>query len=53
MSLKKVSDSRCFGGAQQVWSHESEATGCTMRFGLFLPPQMALAACLCCGGSPG
>ena len=39
MTLKKVSDSRCFGGAQQVWSHESEATGCTMRFGLFLPPQ--------------
>ena len=39
MTLKKVSDSRCFGGVQQVWSHESEATGCTMRFGLFLPPQ--------------
>ena len=39
MALKKVSDSRCFGGAQQVWSHASEATGCTMRFGLFLPPQ--------------
>jgi S-formylglutathione hydrolase len=39
MMLKKVSDSRCFGGAQQVWSHASEATGCTMRFGLFLPPQ--------------
>ena len=39
MTLKKVSDSRCFGGAQQVWSHASDATGCTMRFGLFLPPQ--------------
>ncbi|MEI6027251.1 MAG: S-formylglutathione hydrolase [Betaproteobacteria bacterium] len=39
MTLRKVSDSRCFGGAQQVWSHASEATGCTMRFGLFLPPQ--------------
>lgn len=41
MTLKKVSDSRCFGGSQQVWSHESEATGCTMRFGVFLPPQAA------------
>ena len=41
MGLKKVSDSRCFGGSQQVWSHESEATGCTMRFGLYLPPQAA------------
>lgn len=39
MTLKKLSDQRCFGGAQQVWSHESEATGCTMRFGLYLPPQ--------------
>ena len=39
MTLQKVSESRCFGGSQQVWSHESEATGCTMRFGLFLPPQ--------------
>jgi len=41
MTLKKVSEARCFGGAQQVWSHESAATGCTMRFGLFLPPQAA------------
>ncbi len=41
MGLKKVSDSRCFGGSQQVWSHDSEATGCTMRFGLYLPPQAA------------
>jgi S-formylglutathione hydrolase len=41
MALKKVSDNRCFGGTQQVWSHESEATGCTMRFGLYLPPQAA------------
>jgi len=41
MALKKVSDSRSFGGVQQVWSHESEATGCTMRFGLYLPPQAA------------
>jgi len=41
MTLKKVSDSRCFSGSQQVWSHDSEATGCTMRFALFLPPQAA------------
>jgi S-formylglutathione hydrolase len=41
MTLKKVSDSRCFSGSQQVWSHDSEATGCTMRFGVFLPPQAA------------
>ena len=41
MSLMLVSSARCFGGTQQVWSHESAATGCTMRFGLFLPPQAA------------
>jgi len=41
MTLKKVSESRCFGGLQQVWSHESAQTACTMRFGLFLPPQAA------------
>lgn len=41
MPLKRVSESRCFGGLQQVWSHESATTGCTMRFGLYLPPQVA------------
>ncbi len=41
MKLQKRADHRCFGGSQQVWSHESEATGCTMRFGLYLPPQAA------------
>ena len=41
MTLRKVSESRCFAGLQQVWSHESPTTACTMRFGLFLPPQAA------------
>ena len=41
MTLKKVSEARCFGGVQQVWSHASSATACTMRFGLYLPPQAA------------
>jgi len=41
MTLKRVSAARCFGGSQEVWSHESQATGCTMRFGVFLPPQAA------------
>ncbi len=29
----------CFGGTQEVWSHRSDALGCEMRFGLYLPPQ--------------
>lgn len=41
MVLKKVSESRCFEGLQQVWTHESAVTACTMRFGLYLPPQAA------------
>jgi S-formylglutathione hydrolase len=41
MTLAKVSEARCFGGVQQVWSHASDATAGMMRFGLFLPPQAA------------
>jgi len=26
-----------FGGRQEVWSHESAALGCAMRFGIYLP----------------
>jgi S-formylglutathione hydrolase len=39
MALAKVSGSRCFGGTQNVYSHEARETGCVMRFGVFLPPQ--------------
>ncbi|MGH8221964.1 MAG: S-formylglutathione hydrolase [Woeseiaceae bacterium] len=34
-----ASRNKCFGGVQGVYSHESRATGCVMRFGVFLPPQ--------------
>lgn len=37
MSLEKVSESRCHGGAQQVWRHESESTGTPMTFAVFVP----------------
>jgi S-formylglutathione hydrolase len=39
MALTKVSGSKCFGGTQSVYSHESRETGSIMRFGVFLPPQ--------------
>ena len=32
-------ESLCFAGRQLVLSHESETLGCSMRLGLFLPPQ--------------
>lgn len=39
MTLATVSQSRCFDGVQSVYSHASEATQCTMRFGVFTPPE--------------
>ncbi|KAJ8968558.1 hypothetical protein NQ314_002222 [Rhamnusium bicolor] len=31
---------RSFGGYQKVYSHESKELGCTMKFGVYLPPQV-------------
>ena len=39
MAFTSVSRSKCFGGVQGVYSHESRETACLMRFGVFLPPQ--------------
>src|SRR5262249_53981346 len=38
-ALKPVSENRCFGGVQAVYSHDARETRCAMRFGVFLPPQ--------------
>ena len=35
--MKTISENRCFGGVQGVYSHNSAATGGEMTFGLFLP----------------
>ena len=35
--MKTVSENRCFGGRQGVYTHASDATGTDMTFGLFLP----------------
>lgn len=39
MKLTLISESKCFNGAQQVYTHASRATQCDMRFAIFLPPQ--------------
>lgn len=39
MTMELVEEHYCFGGVQQVYAHQSPTTQCTMRFGLFLPPQ--------------
>lgn len=36
--MKKISESKCFSGKQQVYEHASIETNCNMKFGLFLPP---------------
>lgn len=36
--MRTIAENRCFGGVQGVYAHASEATGCEMTFGLFLPP---------------
>lgn len=41
MTLETLSENKCFGGVQGVYSHASNATGTQMTFGLFLPPQAA------------
>ncbi|MCE5973723.1 S-formylglutathione hydrolase [Sinirhodobacter sp. WL0062] len=39
--MHTVSENKCFGGMQGVYTHHSEATGCEMTFGLFLPEEAA------------
>ena len=43
MSITTLSQSRSFEGTQGVYSHASAELGCTMRFGVFLPPHAASA----------
>ncbi|XP_014254923.1 S-formylglutathione hydrolase isoform X1 [Cimex lectularius] len=38
MSLKLLSSNKCFGGFQNVYSHVSKVLKCTMKFGIYLPP---------------
>jgi S-formylglutathione hydrolase len=37
--MRVVSENKCFGGVQGVYAHASDATGCEMTFGLFLPAE--------------
>ena len=36
--MERVEHHASFGGRQEVWQHASTALGCTMRFGVYLPP---------------
>lgn len=39
--MEKISDVRCFGGAQQRFQHSAESLGCDMIFAVYMPPQAA------------
>jgi len=41
MSLEQVSASRCYAGEQQVWRHDSTATGTPMTFAIYIPDHAA------------
>ncbi|WP_415183695.1 S-formylglutathione hydrolase [Phaeovulum sp.] len=42
--MQTISENRCFGGVQGVYSHASSATGTDMTFGLFLPEEAELGS---------
>ncbi|OFX04630.1 MAG: S-formylglutathione hydrolase [Alphaproteobacteria bacterium RIFCSPHIGHO2_12_FULL_63_12] len=37
--MERISSSRCFGGEQMVWKHQSRALSCDMRVAVFTPPR--------------
>jgi S-formylglutathione hydrolase len=40
-----VSSNKSFGGHQKVFRHQSEVLGCSMNFGVYLPPQAETGPC--------
>ncbi|MFT4060451.1 MAG: S-formylglutathione hydrolase [Legionella sp.] len=38
--MRLIEEHQCFAGMQYVYEHQSAATQCLMRFGLYLPPQI-------------
>lgn len=43
--MERVESHACFGGTQTVWEHESKVLDCSMRFGVYLPPQAEAKPC--------
>ncbi|CAI4163359.1 S-formylglutathione hydrolase FrmB [Alteromonas macleodii] len=37
--MERIEHNASFGGWQDVYQHDSSSLGCTMRFGIYLPPQ--------------
>ena len=45
MALKQVSSSKCFGGLQKVFEHDSIELKCKMKFAVYLPPKAETGKC--------
>ena len=43
--MQQIERRLCFGGTQEVWEHASPTLDCTMRFGVYLPPQATDKKC--------
>ena len=43
--LKRIEHRACFGGWQDVYEHASSSLNCTIRFAVYLPPQVEQAPC--------
>ncbi len=43
--MERIENHASFGGSQEVWQHDSQVLGCPMRFGVYLPPQIAQERC--------
>lgn len=39
--MERIEHHASFGGWQDIYQHQSSSLGCTMKFGLYLPPQAA------------
>ncbi|MSR11895.1 MAG: S-formylglutathione hydrolase [Gammaproteobacteria bacterium] len=44
--MEQVASSRCFGGEQLRFKHQSAVLHCDMHFSIYLPPAVALAAAI-------
>ncbi|RAP57222.1 S-formylglutathione hydrolase [Oleiagrimonas sp. MCCC 1A03011] len=43
--MQRIEQHASFDGSQEVWSHDSATLGCTMNFGVYLPPQAKQGPC--------
>ena len=46
-AIETVQENASFGGRMLVFDHDSEAVACTMRVGIYLPPQVKDGPCPC------